>query len=149
MKIYLKTLYLGLVLLASFGFIGCASSAARVEEQNRSLSSIRKVIEAVIGEPRSISSSQRVYLSEYYGKKTDKKFDPEKSKIRQYTRISINGDRRPYDLDVDVIIERKNGQNYEEIGIDEKESQDIANALKNKLHQGPGEGNVIDDFRIF
>ena len=142
-------LYFGLAFGFQVALVGCASSAARVEEQNHSLSSIRKVIEAVIGQPRSVSSNQRVYLSEYYGRKTDKNFDENKSKIRNYTRISIIGDRRPYDIDVDVIVEQKNGRTYEEIGTDEKLSTEVAESLKSKLHQGLDGRNVIDDFRVF
>jgi hypothetical protein len=149
MKLKHALLYFGLAYGFGLCFIACANSAARVEEQNHSLTSIRKVIESVIGTPRSVTSNQRVYLSEYYGRKNEKSFDPLKSKNRQYTRISINGDRRPYDLDVDVIVERKNGSIYEEIGIDEKESEKVANALKDKLHQGLDGRNVIDDFRVF
>lgn len=140
MKWWLLALY--------FGLVSCAGGS-RVEEQNRSLSDIRKVIIHVMGEPRSTTDDQRVYLSQYYGRKSDKKFDAQKSKIRQYTRIAIIGDRRPYDLNVQVIVEQKNGRLYEEVGTDDKESATIAQEIKSKLHQGLEDRNVIDDFRVF
>lgn len=138
-----------LICLLYFSLVACTSGAGRVPDQNRSLIDIKKVIVSVIGEPRSIVNEQRVYLSQYYGRKTDKNFDPLKSKIRQYTRISISGDRRPYDVDVDVIVEQRNGRVYEEIGTDDREAIAIAKEIKEKLHQGLEDRNVIDDFRVF
>lgn len=138
-----------LICLLYFGLVACAGGAGRVSDQNRSLSDIKKVIVAVIGEPRAIISEQRVYISQFYGRKSDKNFDPQKSKIRQYTRISISGDRRPYDVDIDVIVEEKDGRIYEEIGTDDKEALAIAQEIKRKLNQGLEDRNIIDHYRVF
>lgn len=139
-RIILSILYLGLV---------SCSSPSRIENQNHSLVNIKKVIISVIGEPRLLRNNQRVYYSEYFGRKSDNQFDPQKSPVRYYTLISVAGDRRPYDLDVEVIVEKKNGQFFEEIGSDEKLAIEIAEKIKSRLNQGLEDRNVIDDFRAF
>ncbi|PIS10156.1 MAG: hypothetical protein COT73_10840 [Bdellovibrio sp. CG10_big_fil_rev_8_21_14_0_10_47_8] len=149
MKYAQHLLFCSLMGTLLFVLAGCSSTGAQVDDQNYSLAGIRKSIVAVIGEPRAVSSNQRIYTSQYFGRKSDKKFNPEKSKIRQYTQISIMGDRRPYDVGVDVIVEQKQGDEYSQIGTDDKEAKELATQLRQKLHQSLDDRNVIDSFRVF
>lgn len=138
------------LLIFSFCWVtACATGDVTLAEQSYSLGEIKQVIQSVIGDPRKISQNQRTYLSQYFGPKNDKKFDPIKSKRRLYAKIVILGDRRPYDIDIDVLIEEKNGNAYEEIGLDTAKAQEISLEIENRLSKGIENRNVIDDFRVF
>jgi len=145
----IKGILFAIILFPAFGLVSCTSGAARVEEQNYSLVDIRRAIISVVGQPRSISDDERLILTQYFGPKSDKKFDSTKSKVRKYGRISIIGDRRPYDVSADVFVEEKQEGHYEETGTDDNTAHAMVRAIKKRLHQSPEDRNVIDDFRAF
>ena len=136
--------------LAAFilALVGCATGDANLREVNYSLGEIKQVIASVAGAPRSYSENGRTYLSQYFGLKSDKKFDPQKSKKRLYAKVTVLGDR-PYDVAVDVVIEQKNGGQYDEVGTDEAKAAQFAKEIEDRLHKGIENRNVIDDFRAF
>lgn len=136
------------VICLSF-LMGCATGDVTLGEQNYSLGEIKQVIQSVIGDPRKLSQNQRTYLSQYFGPKNDKNFDPIKSKRRLYAKIVVLGDRRPYDIDIDVVVEEKNGNVYEEIGLDTRKAEEFSLEIENRLSKGIENRNVIDDFRVF
>ncbi len=141
----MKFIFLGVLFLIA----GCATSDGNLSEVNYSLGEVKQVIVSVIGEPRSQSQNQRTYFSQYFGLEGDKKFDSQKSKKRSYARITILGDRRPYDLAIDVLIEQKRGSQYEEIGTDPIKAKKFVEEIEERLHKGIENRNVIDDFRAF
>ena len=73
----------GVLVLQVFILWGCASGDYTVEDQNKSLGQIKNAIVAIMGDPRHLSENQREYTSQYFSRKDDAKFDPEKSKERQ------------------------------------------------------------------
>jgi hypothetical protein len=128
----------------------CATKGdALLTEQNQSLGEIKKAVIAAIGDPRSVSENQRTVVSQYFGLASDKRFDPKTSKVRMYSRVTILGDRRPYDIVVDVIVEKKQGRLYQPVVTNPKEAQSILADIKKALHQSLEERNIIDDFRAF
>ena len=129
--------------------ISCSSADVQIEGQNRSLAEIKNAILTTIGRPRVISENQREITSKYYGRNSDTDFDPNRSKERLYTKYIILGERRPYDLTVQVLVEQKIDGQYELIGEDEKLSLKAAKELSQKLNQSRDNRNVIDDFRPF
>jgi hypothetical protein len=128
--------------------VGCATGAA-ISEANYSVGEIKQVIQSIVGEFRTQSQNQRTIYSKYFGTKKDKDFDEKKSKKRLYAVVTILGDRRPYDIDVEVIVEAKVGSGYEESGSDQIKAQEIADEIVRRLHEGIENRNVIDDFRAF
>lgn len=132
-----------------FFLMSCATGHETLQEQNYSLGEIKQVIVSVIGDPRSQSQNQRTFVSQYFGPKSDRKFDPQKSKKRSFAEITILGDRRPYDISVDVHVEERRGNEYERIGEDEKKADQLASEIHERLHKGIENRNVIDDFRAF
>lgn len=142
MKFWLPALF--------FIFSACSSTTGfRLSDQNVSLGEIKKAITAVIGDPRSISENQRTYLSQYFSRKPDPKFDAQKSRERLFSKIVILGDRRPYDLDIEVIIEQRFDRAYEQVGTDISQAKELGKQIRTRLHQGREDRNVIDDFRAF
>lgn len=142
----MKRIFLTLIFL----FCACATrNAYRITDQNQSLMDIKKAITSVIGEPRAVSENQRTLLSQYFSRKPDPKFDPQKSKERLYAKVAILGDRRPYDVEVEVIVEEREGNSYVAIGNEMSEAKKLGKDIRSKLNLGREDRNVIDDFRAF
>jgi len=118
-------------------------------DQHYSLAQIRKAIGAVSGKPRHISQNEREFLSPYFSRKPSPTFDPEKTFERLYAHFWILGDRRPYDIRVQVLVEHKDEDGYSVEGEDVNLSKKVADELKDKLVQGQDGSNVIDSFRPF
>lgn len=132
-----------------FVMIACSTPGYRISDQNMSLGEIRQAVIAIIGEPRKISQNQRTFFSQYFSRKPDPKFDPSKSRERLYAQVVVLGDRRPYDVQVLVIAEKKIRSTYEQVGTDMSEARKIGKDLRTKLNQGREDRNIIDDFRAF
>ena len=145
MKYFLSALLFLVLGLA----IACSTEGYRVNDQNWSLADIKKAIMLTIGDPRHVSENQRSFYSQYFSRRKESKFDPEKSKERLYAKVTILGDERPYDIDLEVIVEQRNGGVYENIGTDPKEASKLGTDLENKLNQGRKDRNVIDGLRAF
>ncbi len=137
--------------LLSFVFLiaACASQGYRITDQNMALADVKKSVESAIGEPREVSRNQRVYLTQYFSRKPDPKFDPEKSRERLYAKVSVLGDRRPYDVEVEVIVEEREGSQYIPVATDMTEAKKLGKEIRIKLNQSRDDRNVIDDFRAF
>lgn len=128
---------------------GCVSRGYRINEQNLSLGEMKRIVMSVIGEPRAVSENQRTFYSRYFSRNPDPKFDPEKSRERLYAKVVVLGDRRPYDLEVEVYVEERAGRVYKDNGTDETEAYKLGKDIRNRLNQGRNERNAIDDFRAF
>ena len=138
-----------LLIFLSFIFSGCVSTGYLIKEQNLSLGDIKKSVASVIGDPRKVSENQRTYLSQYFSRNPNPKFDPEKSFERAYAKVVVLGERRPYDVELEVVVEQKESSRYVEVGNDMLEAKKLGKILKTKLNQGREDRNVIDDFRAF
>lgn len=105
---------------------------------------------AVIGEPRKVSQNGREIYSQYYGRDGKNISDPAAAKQRLSTQVIILGDRRPYDIQVMVLIEeRGQTRKFETVGQDDGRAAQIAENLRKRLNQSRENRNVIDDFRSF
>lgn len=134
-------------------FAGCESGeGVRLADQAYGLNDIRAVIaEMCGGKLRQVNPSNREMESPYYSrKKDDINFDAATAKERLATRFQILGDRRPYQIYVQVNVEKRVGRNsYELVGEDPKLSEKTAQELEKLLHESLGKRNMIDDFRPF
>jgi len=124
---------------------------AILPDQARSLNEIRHAILQICGgKTREISENQRELWSPYFSRKpNDASFNPEKSKERLTAHFWILGDRRPYEVHVQVIVEKKVDGTYEEDGEDEIFSKKIADQLAQGLTNSLDKRNLIDDVRPF
>jgi hypothetical protein len=141
---------LSLVLVTLVFIAACATSESyRIEEQNISLGDIKQAVTAIIGDPRAVSENQRTYFSQYFSRTVDPKFDPMRARERLFAKIVILGDRRPYDLAVEVIVEERVGSSYSVVGHDMPEAKRLGKELRARLNQSREGRNVIDGFRAF
>lgn len=129
---------------------GCQVPGIILKETPLSVSETRKAIVIVSGEPRTISSNGRELYSKYYDRDGRGIFKMESAKERFYSIFIILGDRRPYDISVQVVRELRNveGQ-FQKVGLDESRAQTLADKLKKVLIESRDNRNVLDDFRSF
>lgn len=71
-----------------------------------------------------------------------------------YAKVVVLGDRRPYDLEVFVVRERRvaTGQgpgSYETVGNDQRLAKVVMARITESLAKRREDRNFIDDFRVF
>jgi hypothetical protein len=138
-------------LLISFLFlVGCQVPGIILKETPLSISETRKAIVIVAGEPRTISSNGRELYSKFYDRDGRSILKMDGVQERFYSLFIVLGDRRPYDISVQVIRELRNveGQ-FQKIGTDDGRANEIATRLKKTLIESRDNRNVLDDFRSF
>ncbi len=135
-----------LIFLTAFSLTACQTNGIFIHEVALNASDARKAIVTIIGEPKSISSNGRVLTSRYHDKKGVFLNELKGNEERRYSRISILGDRRPYEVQVEVVIEKKF---VEEPQYDNAQAQEMADKIRKALNQSLDRRNVIDDFRAF
>jgi hypothetical protein len=128
---------------------GCATSGVIVPNNMYSIGEIRAAIVQVVGEPRFVSKDQRELLSQYFSPRPDPNFNPDISKERLVATFNILGDRRPYDVRVEVTTEKKISGAYKRAGENSMMSKRVAKELKERLNQSREGRSLIDDFRPF
>ena len=146
----MKSVFCVTIILMAFLFSGCQSGGGVViEDAQYSMAEIRKAANQVLVEVRSVSENGRDVLSHYYDESGKFISNPEKVRKRYYSLVHIDGTRRPYDIDVQVILEEKIEGEFEDVGLDETKSQTLANKLREHLNQSRSKRNVVDDFKPF
>jgi hypothetical protein len=129
---------------------GCATGGVILRETPLSVSETRRVVVAVIGEPRSVSQNGREIVSKFYDRRDKAIAKMEMAKERYYTHVTILGDRRPYDIQVEVLVEGRNPEGgFDQVTRDDNKATTIAEKLRQALNQSRDTRNVIDDFRSF
>lgn len=121
--------------------VSCSSpEKVIIDESSDSLSDIKKAVVAIIGEPRLISENQREFFGPYHGN----------NKLqRAYYHILILGARRPYQLEIKYVIEKKYENKFIFSSFDRTKAAKAADDIKNRLNESRDNANVIDDFRAF
>tara|TARA_B110001454_G_scaffold219198_1_gene251480 strand:- start:52700 stop:53131 length:432 start_codon:yes stop_codon:yes gene_type:complete len=140
--------FLFLSLLISL-VVGCAGPGTYIHESDISLTESRKALVKLYGEPRSISQNGREFLTNYMDKKGRILESAKKAKERRYAHIKILGERRPYDILVNVVVQTQVDGNYETLDDDEALSKQLAVEIKKELLKSLENRNIIDDFNAF
>lgn len=140
-------------LLATLGLLatlaGCQTGVF-IKDSPAAVADIRKATVVVLGEPRSISQNGRELISKFHDKRGRMDEGLAKANIRYYTMISILGDRRPYNVRVEVFKEAKVEKNrYQIIGEETVLAKKTAKKIEEVLNESLKNRNVIDDFRAF
>jgi hypothetical protein len=140
--------FVGFVFLFSSFFSGCVSGI-KVTDVSQSLDEVRAAIQTVAVEYKWVSANRRVFESRYFARDSKREFDPYKSRERLYARFTIAGDRRPYQILIEVLVERKKGSAYEKVGDAPEIAEKLAEELALALTKGREDRNAIDSFRAF
>lgn len=135
--------------LVSF-IMGCAGPGTYIHESDISLTESRKALVKLYGEPRSISQNGREFLTNYMDKKGRILESVKKAKERRYAHIKILGERRPYEILVNVVVQAQSEPGvYETLDDDEALSDQLAVEIKKELLKSLENRNIIDDFNAF
>lgn len=146
---YLK--YLKFVMLFSLTILaGCAGPGHYINDSDVSLTDTRRSLVKVFGEPRQLSQNGREFTTSYMDKKGRVLESMKKAKERRYAHITILGERRPYDILVNVVVElQEEVGHYEAVDNDDELSESLTKSIKTELLKSLENRNIIDDFNAF
>lgn len=142
------------ILLRTLSFVfllGCQTKGVVLRETPLNISETRKAVASVIGQPRATSINGRELVSRYYDRKgnTDE-LALKNNRERLSTHVIILGDRRPYDIQIEVVVEIRDREGkYQVVDRDEGRAEKIAKDIQNALVQSRDNRNLIDDFRPY
>jgi hypothetical protein len=138
------------LLLSLFVFAGCQTKGVYLRETPLNISETRRVVASVIGQPRTTSENGREMLSKYYDRKGNSEDQAKGARERLSTHVTILGDRRPYDIQIEVVVEIRDHEGaYQAVEKDEVKAGKIAQDIQKALVQSRDNRNVIDDFRPY
>ena len=146
------------VLLSTSFLVGACASNPSISNLNLSFNSIRAiVIRNLPGGLKNESSNGRELKSKYYQALKGNKFillDDDKAEgvaQRNFAKILILGDRRPYSVEVRVYDQRvrRGTKHFMSPSLDEDLTDEMADRVRAALANRREDSNVIDDFRAF
>jgi hypothetical protein len=130
-----------LFLFLSLYMLGCQTPGYFISDSNLVIPESRKAITAVIGKPRLVSLNGRELVSEYHDTKF-KNIDMEKKeKTRFFTKVTILGARRPYEINIQVIRQDFENETKAYVntalddGLAEKRAREIKKVLNYSLEK--------------
>ncbi len=136
--------------LVVFQIIGCAGPGHYINDSDISLSDTRRGLVKLFGEPRQLSQNGREFVTFFMDKKGRVLEGLKKAKERRYAHVTILGERRPYDILVNVVVESQVTETaYEASDTDDELSEALAKAIKTELLKSLENRNMIDDFNAF
>jgi hypothetical protein len=137
MKFSIYPLYLLIVFLAW----GCQTPGYYISDSNLIIPETRKAITAIIGKPQMVSLNGRELISEYHDSKFKMVSPDEQPKVRYFTKVSILGARRPYEINIQVTRQDFEAETLAYIdteldeGLTEKRAKEIKKALNYSLEK--------------
>ncbi|MNS78744.1 hypothetical protein D3C72_1123740 [compost metagenome] len=137
-------------LIAMLFLSGCRTGGVVLRDTPLGISETRKAVVTVIGEPRTMSTNGREMFSKYYDKKGAEIMKMDMVRERFYSHVTVLGDRRPYDIQVEVLVEGRTPEGTFELSHrDDAKASTVAEKIRAALNQSRDNRNVIDDFRSF
>jgi enoyl reductase-like protein len=139
-----------LTLTSLLAFTGCQTSGVMLRETPLNVSETRRAVVSVIGQPRITSENGRELFSNYYDRKGHSDEKSKSLRERLHTHVTVLGDRRPYDIQIEVVVEiRDQDGAYQVVEQDDARAEKIALDVQKALVQSRDNRNIIDDFRPY
>lgn len=138
---------------------GCSTfeKSLRIDNASQPYSQIRQA--ALNALPIGLSSSSpngRELISKHFIYKGKGEFaEAVQNDVRQYAKITINGSRRPYTIEITVLKEVKidsssgGAPQYRMKGYDLRLANLVKTRMEAELAKRREDLNIIDDFRVF
>lgn len=145
MNLNFKIIFLILFVVAG---VGCQTTEGVVlTETPLAIRQTRIVITSILGEARVISQNGREISTHYHDRKLKFLDVNAKTEERLYTKVSVLGARRPYNIEVQVRVEARDSENrkFHDIGLDEQLSLMQARSLQQALNQSRDSGRSLDE----
>lgn len=129
-----------------FAIFGCQTNMHVIRESMLSAKEHRKAIVVAFGDPRLLSQNGREVYSQYHDKKFKFIDEPTNVDTRYFTKTTILGARRPYDVAVEVHTERKDpgSKQFLDTGLDDGLSQKRLQELRKVLNQSRENSQEFD-----
>lgn len=141
------------IIFLIFNFIlGCTTTGSlTIDNLQVSIGDLQKLVTSQLPLGlRQQSQNGREFSSEYFVVKQGDYVQAVSSARRNYAKISILGDRRPYNLEIIVFAEERDGSGqYRVVKYDEGMARVISRRIEQALHKRREDRNIIDDFRVF
>lgn len=138
------------LILVAFLFLACQTTGVYLRETPLNVSETRRAIVTVIGQPRLTSENGREMRSKYYDRRGNTDDSVKTARERLHTHVTVLGDRRPYDIQIEVLVEiRDRNGVYQEVERDDHRAEKIAQDIQKALVQSRDNRNIIDDFRPY
>ncbi len=149
-----KKLWFALISSALFlSSASCNSLSGKYVERkgvNASIQSLVKAFDRATNGLRGKNASGRELVSRYQKPGSDSFDNAGGDDIRAYSRLLILGDRRPYTIQVQHVIEVRNkGEGYQIKGYDEAHARQTLRKVLQFLVNRPDREDFIDDFKAF
>jgi hypothetical protein len=144
--------------VVSFAFLmtvfGCASPPsgpyAERDTVNASVSGIIRAFDRAAVGIRGRSANGRELVSKYHSATGDGYDYADTKAERAYSKLRILGERRPYTLQVQFIVEKRNSKGvYRMVDYDQEKAEKVLKSLIDYLVTRPEREDFIDDFRPF
>lgn len=139
--------------MLSLVMISCNSlNGSYVEKQNvnASIKGLMLAFDRATTGLRGKSANGRELVSRYQAPGSNSFDNAAMDKERAYSRLRILGDRRPYTLQIQHIIEkRKSDGVYELIRYDDIAAQEVLRKVLKELVTRPDREDFIDDIKAF
>ncbi len=128
-------------------FLGCQTPGIVIGETLLPIKQTRVAVTSALGEARAISQNGREILSQYHDRKIKFLDVTSQTKERLYTKVTILGARRPYDIVVEVHIERRDAETriFQDIGLDDSLARSQARLIRQALNQSRDKFQSIDE----
>lgn len=142
---FIKVVFIFLTCLVAW-LTSCQTNRHVIEESSLSATEHRRAIVTVFGDVRQISQNGRELFSHYHDKKFSFIDDPTKVSVRYFTKTSVLGVRRPFEVLVEVRRERKDPETKQFVdqGLDDGLSQKRLNELRTVLNQSRENSQEFD-----
>lgn len=140
-----------IAIMLSYLLVGCATGASTINDLSMSISDLQRVVtDALPLGKRTESRNGREFYSNYFLVKKGEYEEALSTTKRNFAVITILGDRRPYQIEVVVIIEHRNQSGeFSKVGYDTGLARVITRRIQKTLHERRDNRNIIDDFRVF
>lgn len=118
-------------------FSSCRTTGYFIQDSNIPVSDTRKYVTSLFGRPRALSANGRELFSDYHNEKFEFLEDSTNVEQRFYTKVTILGPRRPYEIQVEVYKELYELETdaFVDMGVDETLSYRRAAILQKTLKE--------------
>lgn len=131
-------------------FLSGCSSPETIEEINRPFGVVRATVKDTIpGGTRKVSENGREFDSNYFAPKGPFDTDGSTGNFRESAHIVILGSGRPYGIELECIVEKREGSSYEVYGKDSVRAKELAQRIRTGLSNRREDRNMIDEFKPF
>lgn len=140
--------------LACSTLMGRSKNAVVIHELDYSLTSLRAIASASLPVGlATVSSNGREFTSNRFVIKRNKYQSASDATSRYFAKITLLGDRQPYEVEVVVFHEKRiwDGQKsiYKVVAESRYLSEKVAYEFRDQLTKRREDPNIIDDFRVF